>query len=107
MAHGPRALLAGGLGLTAAFVVACGSQTGLLSSNQATNLQAQLGSVSSAVAAGNCGAATSAATSFGNQVSKLPPSGSQTLIKNLGQGAATVSELAAHDCSITPSKTTS
>lgn len=107
MGHGSRAFLAGSLGFAVAFVVACGGQNGLLSGNQAANLNGQLNSISSAVAAGRCGPARSAAQAFSNEVAALPNSVNTTLVKNLGQGATTVSELAARDCSSTTASHTS
>lgn len=98
MGIGSRATLAASLGFAVSFVVACGGGNGLLSSDQSSSLNAQLDSVSSAVAAGKCGAATSAARAFSNQVANLPPKVNTTLVQNLGQGAATVGELAAKDC---------
>lgn len=98
MGYGSRAFLAGGLGFAVAFVVACGGQNGLLSGNQASNLDAQLNSISSAIDSGQCGAAANAAQSFGNQIAALPSNVNKTLVQNLGQGAATVSQLAARDC---------
>jgi hypothetical protein len=100
-----RAFLAGSLGFAVAFVVACGSQNGLLTTNQSSTLNQQLDSVSSAVSAHNCDAATSAASEFGNQVAALPSNVNTTLVANLGQGAATISELAARDCSGTTTTT--
>ncbi len=113
MGYGSRAFLAGGLGFAVSFLVACGGGNGLLTSNQASSLNNQLGSVSSAVAAGQCGAATSAAQAFSNQVKNLPSTVSTTLVQNLAQGAGTVGDLAARDCqsssssSSTSSSTTS
>jgi hypothetical protein len=107
MGNGTRAFLAGGLGFAVSFLVACGGGNGLLSSDQAGNLSDQLSSVSAAVQSGDCGAAASAARSFDNQVADLPSTISTTLVQNLGQGAATVSELAAKDCHSTSSSSTS
>jgi hypothetical protein len=98
MGYGSRALLAGGVGLAVSFLVACGGNSGLLSSDQATNLNSQLAALSSAVADGNCGAAASAARSFSNGVANLPSTVNTTLVQNLGQGAQTVSQLAAEQC---------
>lgn len=105
MGYDSRAFLAGGLGFAVAFVVACGGQNDLLSGNQASNLNAQLNSISSAVASGQCGAASNAAQSFGNDIAALPPNVNKTLVQNLGQGAATVSQLAARDCQSSSSST--
>lgn len=112
MGYAPRALLAGVLGLATSFLVACGGDAGLLSSNQANNLNSQLDRVSSAIDAGQCDAATSAINAFSAEVSNLPGSVSATLTRNLEQGASTVADLAAKDCqnqttSATSSSTTS
>jgi hypothetical protein len=98
MRYAPRALLAGGLGLAAAFLVACGGGSGLLSSGQADNLNAALDQVTSAVNSGDCGAAAQAATSLRNAVSNLPGTINRTLTSVLNQGASTVAERAALDC---------
>src|ERR1700749_2530094 len=98
MGIGSRATLAVSLGFAVSFVVACGGGNGLLSSNEARSLNAQRDSVSSAVSAGKCDAATSAARAFSNQVAALPAKVSTTLVQNLGQGAATVGALGAKDC---------
>jgi hypothetical protein len=99
MRFGSRAFLAGGLGFAAAFATACGGSTGLLSGDQANTLSTQLGAVSTAVNAHNCQAATSAAASFTSAVGHLPASVSNKLVQSLGDGAVTVQQLAARDCS--------
>jgi hypothetical protein len=93
-----RAFLAGGLGFTAAFVVACGGSTGLLTADQGSTLSSRLDAVSKAVSSGDCSAATSAANAFNTAVGNLPPSVSTKLVQNLGDGAQTVEQLAAKDC---------
>src|SRR5437763_16631169 len=95
MRYVPRALLAGGLGFAVSFLVACGGGAGLLSSDQAGNLNSQLDAVSSAVDAHNCGAADSAAASFGHAVANLPSTINTTLAANLDQGASTLANLTA------------
>jgi len=95
----PRAFLAGSLGFAVAFVVACGGSTGLLSSQQAGGLNAQLNSLSSAVTAGRCDSARGAAQAFQSSVAALPSTINSTLAKNLGQGASTLSALADRNCS--------
>lgn len=105
--HGARAFLAGSLGFAVAFVVACGGGNGLLSSNQANTLNNQLSSVSAAVSAHKCDQANAASQQFSNVVAGLPNNVNTTLIQNLGQGAATVSALAARDCSSTSSTSSS
>ncbi len=101
-----RAFLAGGLGFAAAFVVACGGSNGLLTSGERNTLSTRLDSLSAAVNSGNCSAATSAANAFNTAVGNLPPSVSTKLVQNLGDGAQTVKQLAATDCSSTSSSTT-
>ena len=101
----PRAFLAGSLGFAVAFVVACGGGTGLLSSQQAADLNARLNSVSSAVSAGQCGTARGAAASFQSQVAALPSTVNSTLARNLGQGASTLSALASRNCSSSSAST--
>jgi len=95
----PRAFVAGSLGFAVAFVVACGGTTGLLSSQQAGGLNAQLNSLSSAVSAGRCDSARGAAQAFQSSVAALPSTINSTLAKNLGQGASTLSALADRNCS--------
>jgi hypothetical protein len=99
MGFGSRASLAAILGFAAAFVVACGSSgNGLLSSGQSSSIAAQLTSISNAVQAGNCGKATTASRNLTDLISGLPSGVNQKLFTNLGQGASTVQELAAKDC---------
>jgi hypothetical protein len=105
MRYRSRVFLAGSLGFTVAFVVACGGGSGLLSANQASNLNGQLSSISAAISTGNCAAAAAAAQQFSNQVGALPSNINTTLIENLGQGAATVSALATRDCARSSSTT--
>jgi hypothetical protein len=93
-----RAILAGGLGFTAAFVVACGGTNGLLTADQGSTLSSRLDAVSKAVNSGNCTAATTAANAFNTAVGNLPPAVSTKLVQNLGDGAQTVEQLAAKDC---------
>lgn len=112
MRYLPRALLAGGLGFATSLIAACGGGAGLLSGNQANTLSNQLNQVSSAVAASDCGAANSASQNLVNAVSNLPSTINTNLRQDLNQGAATVSQLAAHDCRTTstprtPTTTTS
>lgn len=102
-----RAILAGGLGFTAAFVVACGGSNGLLTADQAGTLSDRLDAISQAVNSGNCSAATGAANAFNTAVGDLPPSVSTKLVQNLGDGAQTVKQLATSDCSSAATSTKS
>lgn len=107
MGFGPRALLAAILGFAAAFVVACGSSgNGLLSSAQSSSIAAQLTAVQAAVNAGHCAKAQAASKKLTDAVAGLPSGVNQKLFANLGQGAATVAQLAAKDCGKTQTSTT-
>jgi hypothetical protein len=96
----PRVFLAGGLGLAASFLVACGGGSGLLSSNQANSLNTQLDQISNAVSAGNCSGASSAINAFSNEVGGLSGVNS-TLQSNLAQDAQKVADLVTKDCHTT------
>ena len=102
MRYAPRALLAGGLGFAASFLVACGGSSGLLSGDQAIALNGQLDQISSAVQSGNCGAAVNASAALNNAVQTLPATVNPTLRRNLSQGASTIAELARKDCRSRP-----
>jgi len=98
MRYAPRAILAGGLGFAASFVVACGGGSGLLSGDQSNALSSQADQVVSAVQSTNCGAAVSASAVLSNQVQTLSVTINSTLRSNLSQAASTISQLAQHDC---------
>jgi hypothetical protein len=99
MGFGSRLSLAAVLGFAAAFAVACGSSgNGLLSSGQSSSIAAQLTSISNAVQGGHCAKATVASHRLNNLITDLPSDVNQKLQTNLGQGASTVQELAAKDC---------
>lgn len=105
MRHVPRALLAGGLGFAAAAIVACGGGSGLLSSNQASDLNNQLDQLSSAIQAGQCANARSAASSFAGSVDGLQGVNPR-LVSNLKDWATTVGNLTARDCKPVAATTT-
>jgi hypothetical protein len=98
MRYAPRAILAGGLGFAASFVVACGGGSGLLSGDQSNALSSQADAVASAVQSGNCGAAGSASAVLNSQVQTLPVTINPTLRRNLTQAASTIAQLAQRDC---------
>jgi hypothetical protein len=98
MRYAPRAILAGGLGFAASFVVACGGGSGLLSGDQSNALSSQADHVSSAVQSGNCGAAVNASAVLSGDVQTLPVTINSTLRSNLTQAASTIYQLAQHDC---------
>jgi hypothetical protein len=98
MRYAPRAILAGGLGFAASFVVACGGGSGLLSGDQSNALSSQADAVSSAVQSGNCGAAVNASSILSGDVQTLPITVNSTLRSNLSQAAGTIAQLARQDC---------
>jgi hypothetical protein len=106
MRYASRAVLAGALGFAAAFVVACGGGSGLLSGNQASSLNNQLDSVSSALASKNCGDVSSATSQLADDVVNLPSSINSTLRNNLTQGVSTIAQLARQQCANVPSTPT-
>ncbi len=102
-----RAIPAGGLGFAVSLLIAaCGGGAGLLSSDQSSTLSSQLNQVSAALAAGNCGGVSRAATALNNAAGGLPAAVNVTLRNNLIQGASTVAELAQKDCHQTTSTPT-
>src|SRR5690242_850310 len=109
MRYASRAILAGALGFAAAFVVACGGGSGLLSGSDASSLNNQLDSVSSALASKNCGDVSNATSQLADDVVNLPASLNSTLRNNLTQGVSTIAQLARRQCanvSTTPSTPT-
>jgi hypothetical protein len=90
-------LLALSLGLSSAFLVACGDRNKLLPQSDASAINAKLDSVASAVAARNCTVAQEAATAAERQAQSLPsnvdPKLQATLQANLGH-VATVAQAA-------------
>jgi cytoskeletal protein RodZ len=107
MRYASRAILAGALGFAAAFVVACGGGSGLLSSGDASNLNNQLDSVSSALHSKNCGDVSSATSQLADAVVNLPGSLNSTLRNNLTQGVSRIAQLARRQCAnVQPPPTT-
>ena len=106
MRYASRAVLAGALGFAAAFVVACGGGSGLLSGNQASSLNNRLDSVSSALASKNCGDVSNATSRLADEVVNLPSSINSTLRNNLTQGVSTIAQLARQQCANVPSTPT-
>ena len=85
-------LLALSLGLSSAFLVACGDRNKLLPQSDASAINAKLDSVASAVAARNCTAALDAVNAAERQAQSLPgkvdPKLQATLQANLGHVAS-------------------
>lgn len=96
-----RVLFAAGLGVCAAFLVACGESNGLLASNDASGVNAGLDAVSAAVAGHHCAAAGRASLALQQNVARLPLTVDQKLRASLQQGARTVAARAAADCAKT------
>ena len=89
MRYVPRALLAGLSGVAVSLLAACGSSGSLLSADQGSTLNAQLNSVSVALAARNCAAALGAAGQLQNSASSL--SGVDPALSNaVAQAASTL-----------------
>ena len=107
MRYASRAILAGALGFAAAFVVACGGGSGLLSGSDASSLNNQLDSVSSALASKNCGDVSNATSRLADDVVHLPASINSTLRNNLTQGVSTIAQLARRQCANVPATPTS
>jgi hypothetical protein len=107
MRYASRAILAGALGFAAAFVVACGGGSGLLSGSDASSLNNQLDSVSSALASKNCGDVSNATSQLADDVVNLPASINSTLRNNLTQGVSTIAHLARRQCANVPTTPTS
>jgi hypothetical protein len=98
-----RAILPGGLGFAVAVLLAaCGGGSGLLSANQSTDLNHQLDAVASAISAGQCTTAASAAQGFDNSVANLTTV-NPTLTNNLKQASSALAQQAGPDCHSRPS----
>jgi hypothetical protein len=93
-----RALLASGLGFAVSLIAACGSDTGLLSGDQANTLNNQASQISADLSAGRCDAALAAARSLQQEVGNLPSSISSTLRQDLALGATKISQLTPQQC---------
>ncbi len=99
MRHGPRALAGSCLAAAVFFVAACGSSTpGLLTSQQAGALNAQLDRINHKFSRHHCTAAQGAAQNLKTRVAQLPASVSPTVRSALAKGALTVEQYVAQDC---------
>lgn len=106
MRYVPRAILVGGLGLAAAFLVACGGGSSLLSSNQANSLLAAFDRVGTAAQSGNCATIDNANSQLDSQIQNLPGSIQGNITDSLNQWASTVGSLATKACKTTTTSTT-
>ena len=98
-----RRLVAGGLaaaalGASAAGLVACGNQNGLLAANSGSNLEDRLASVSEAVSSGDCTRAVNASADFQTAVVHLPGSVDPRLRDRLAEGGRTLAAKAQKAC---------
>src|SRR5229473_3283784 len=102
-------LLALSLGLSSAFLVACGDRNKLLPQSDASAINAKLDSVASAVAARNCTAALDAVTAAEGRAQSLPgnvdPKLQATLQANL-EHVGTVAQAACTQSTQTRPRTT-
>lgn len=102
-----RALPAGGLGFVVSLLLAaCGGNAGLLTGQQASDLNNRLNQVSSALAGRDCPGVQNAVQGLAGAVGNLPQSVNSTLRQNLDQGASTVGQLATKQCQRPPAPTT-
>ncbi len=95
---GLPSLLAVLLGVAASVLVACGQTNGLLSSDDNASLGDQLGQVSDAVSAQDCGAAGKAAAQLRIDATRLSPTVNGELRRDLRRGADTVGAKAVKAC---------
>lgn len=105
MRYVPRALLAAGLGLAAAFLAACGAGSGLLSASEASSLNSQLGTAAADLSNGDCVSGEKLIENIETQIANLPGSVNPTYVSNLSQGAQTVRTLANDKCGATVATT--
>ncbi len=97
MRYVPRALLAGAVGFAVALLAGCGSSGGLLSADQASTLNDQLNSVSSALSAHNCPAVATATANLTDSASSL--SGVDgNLSTTVAEVASSIASLAKQQC---------
>ncbi len=102
MRRGLRALAAGGLGLAVSLVAACGSNSGLLSSSDASTLQNLIQQVSADVNSGNCAAVPGdLGFPYAGPGQSLPSSVSSKLRASLNEGVGKVTALAQRNCPAT------
>jgi hypothetical protein len=105
MGFANRAIVAAGLGFAVSALVGCGGSGSLLSSDQANRLSTQLEQASQDIASYHCKSADTDISNFRSSVDSLN-SVNSTLIRNLDQGASTISDLASRDCPVSYQTTT-
>lgn len=99
MRPAPRAIVGGCLAAATLILAACGSSTpGLLSSKQASLLNAALDGVTTNFDQGHCVSAQTHAELLRRHVAQLPSSVDRRVRNSLGQGALTVEQYVAQDC---------
>jgi hypothetical protein len=92
------ALTAAVLGVSSAFLVACGDRNDLIPGDDASALQSNLDRAQVACERGNQGAALSAVGAAQDQASRLPPQVDAKLRRTLGENLDVVREKVAADC---------
>jgi hypothetical protein len=91
-------LLSASLGLSSAFLVACGDRNNLIPSRNADAIKSKLDSVTDAIAAGRCAQAVGAASRAQDEVQKLPGGLDPKLRSNVDSGVARVASQAQTQC---------
>jgi hypothetical protein len=99
MRYAPRVLAGGWVAAAGLFATACGSSApGLLSSQQAAQLNAALDRISARFSHHHCTAAQNQAANLRRRVEQLPASVNRNVRQSLQQGALTVEQYVAQDC---------
>lgn len=98
MRNAPRALAGGWLAASALFLAACGSSSGLLSTRQAAELNAQIDHIRTALDRHRCTRAQDDAAVLRTRIEQLPSSVSATVKSSLEQGVSAVEQELARDC---------
>ena len=101
----PAVLLALLLGALAAFAVACGDTTELLSERRAARLTGDVDRVAEAVEAGDCEATAVRVQELQTEVADLPSSVSSELRRNLTDGVTQLAAQAQEECAGEPAET--
>lgn len=91
-------LLAAALGLSAAFLVACGDRNNLIPSSNADAINNKLDSVTDAAAGGRCGRARGAASAAQDEARKLPDNVDPKLRSTVDDGLSRVASQADAQC---------
>ncbi|MGI8559517.1 MAG: hypothetical protein ACR2ND_14645 [Solirubrobacteraceae bacterium] len=93
-----KMLLAGILGVCTSLLIACGSNSKLISSGNAGPLQNDFDSVASAVSSGDCSGATAAVQKARSDLAALPAATDAGLKSRLRQGVNSLAQRAPLEC---------